>query len=142
MPRRFEIIHHRGQRLVQLVRHGRGHLAHYAEARGVQQLGLEILDTALRRLLLGQVADKAGEKTLSGETELADLQLHRKGLTALAQAHDDPADADDAALAGPQIAVEIGIVPFPIRRRHQNADVVAGDFGAGIAEQPLGGGAE
>jgi hypothetical protein len=42
----LQIIHHCGQWLIELVRHRRGHLAHDAEPRRVQQLGLKILDAA------------------------------------------------------------------------------------------------
>ena len=77
----FQIIRHRGQWLVKLVRHCRGHLPHDGEPRGVQQLGLKILNAALGLLALGQIADEAGKITAAREGELANLQLHRKGLS-------------------------------------------------------------
>ena len=52
---------------------------------------------------------------------LADRKLHRKGRAVLALADHHPADADDAALAGRVIAVEIAVVLLAIGRRHQHA---------------------
>ena len=137
LPAGLQIIRHRGQRLVKLVGHRRGHLPHHAEPRGVQQLGLEILDAALCLLPFGQIANKAGEISVARESKLADLQLHRKGLAALAQTDDHAPDPDDAALAGAKIAIEIAVMSFAIGWRHQDFDVAADHFRVVIAEQPL-----
>ena len=71
----------------------------------------------MRRFCLlpfGQIANKAGEISVARESELTDLQLHRKGLAALAQPHDHAPDPDDAALAGTKIAVEIAVMSLAI----------------------------
>ena len=80
----FQVIHHRGQGLVDLMCHRRGHLAHDAEARGVQQLGLEVLDASLRLLLLAQIPHEAGKVAGFGDAKLANLKLHREGVAVLA----------------------------------------------------------
>ena len=137
LPAGLQIIRHRGQRLVELVRHRRGHLPHDAEPRGVQQLGLKILNAAFGLLPLGQIADKSGKIAAAREGKLADLQLHRKGLAVLAQPDDHAPDADDSALAGAKIAIEIAVMSFAIGCRHQDFDVAADHLRAVIAEQPL-----
>jgi hypothetical protein len=73
---------------------------------------------------------------------LADTELERKGRTVLALADHNAADADDAPLAGRRVAIEIGVVTFAMRRRHQHLDVLAEHFGRVVAEQALGRGAE
>ena len=93
---------------------------------------------ALGLLPLGQVADEAGEVVPLAGAHLADRQLHREGRAVLALADHDAADADDAPLAGGEIALEIAVVLLAIGRRHQHADVLADDLAGGIAEQPLG----
>ena len=54
-----------GQRLVEFMRQRRGHLAHRAEARDMDELGLQLLQPRLGLLPLGKVADKAGEEAPS-----------------------------------------------------------------------------
>ena len=63
-PRALQVIRDRRQRLVELVRERRGHLAHGGEARDVHELGLQFLQARLGLLPLGQVADEAGEEAL------------------------------------------------------------------------------
>jgi hypothetical protein len=48
---------------------------------------------------------KPVKKRLPPGAHLADRQLHRKGRAVLALAHHHPADADDAPLAGVEIAL-------------------------------------
>jgi hypothetical protein len=73
LPPGLQIIRHRSQRLVELVRHRRRHLPHDAEPRNVKQLGLEILDAAFGLLPLGEIAYEAGEISVARESELTDL---------------------------------------------------------------------
>ena len=67
----LHIIHHRGQRLVQFMGQGRGHLAHSAETRHVGEFRLNFLNPlqAGTQLILGlaafcDVPDKPGEAAL------------------------------------------------------------------------------
>ncbi len=90
----------------------------------MDELGLQLLQPRLGLLALGQVADEAGEEALRADLHLADRELHREGRTVLALADHDAADADDAPLAGAQIAIEIAVVAFAIGRRHQELDVL------------------
>ncbi len=119
--RALQIVGDRRQRLVQLVRQRRGHLAHRGQPRDVHELGLQLLQARLGLLALGQVADEAGEEAPIAGAHLADRELHREGRAVLALADDDAADADDAPLAGPQIALEIAVMRLAIGRRHQHA---------------------
>jgi hypothetical protein len=72
------------------------------------------------RWRLGEIADEAGEKTAVGGLHLADRKLHRECRAVLALADHDAADADDAPLAGAQVALEIAVVALAIGRRHQH----------------------
>ena len=104
-PRALEVVGDRRQRLVELVRQRRCHLAHRGQARDVHQLGLQFLQARFGLLPLGQVADEAGEEAPVARFHLADRELHRKGRTVLALADHHAADADDAALAGVEVAL-------------------------------------
>ena len=105
----------------------------------MDQLGLQLLQPRLGLLPLGQVADEAGEEALVARAHLADRKLHREGRAVLALADHDAADADDAPLAGRQVAREIAVVALAVGRRHQHLDVLADHLRRRIAEQPLGG---
>ena len=94
-------------------------------------------------LPLGQVADEAGEETPVARFHFADRKLHRKGRAVLALADDHAADADDAALAGGQIALQVAVMVFAIGRRHQaSLTFCPMRLGRAVAEQPLGRAAE
>ena len=71
----FEIIHYCGQRLVQLMRHRRGHLSHHAEPRGVQQFGVQFLQAVLgfleSRLGAFRRCDVAGDLGRADELAVA-----------------------------------------------------------------------
>ena len=108
----------------------------------MHKLGLQFLQARLGLLALGQVADKAGEKTLRAGFHLADGKLHGKGRAVLALADDDAANADDAPLAGDLVTVEIAIVAAAVWLRHQRTDVEPGSIGGADAEQAFGGAAE
>src|SRR5215510_9087222 len=96
-PRAFQVVGNGGQWLIELVRQGRGHLAHGGEPRDVDELRLQLLQAGLGLLPLRQVANEAGEETLVARPHLADRKLDRKRRPVLALAHHHPADADDAA---------------------------------------------
>ena len=83
----------------------------------MDQLGLQFLQPRLGLLSFGQVADEAGEEALIAHVHFADGKLHRKRRAVLALADDDAADADDAPLAGAQIAVEIAVMIAADRAR-------------------------
>ena len=108
----------------------------------MNELGLQLLQPALRLLPLGDVVDEAGEVTTLVRAHFANRQFDRKCCAILALADDDAADADDAALAGPFVMIEKAIVIFAIGRWHQHLDVLADDLLGRIAEQPLRGAAE
>ena len=91
----------------------------------MDELGLQLLQPRLGLLPLGQVADEAGEEALVARSHLADRKLHREGRAVLALADHHAADADDAPLAGAQIALEIAIVRLAVGRGHQHLDVLS-----------------
>ena len=130
------------QRLVQFMRQGRRHFPHGAEARNMDEGGLQIVQPLLGLLPFGEVAHETGEEVALAGARLADRQLHRESRTVAAQADDDPAAPDDAPLAGHCIALQIGVMLLVIGRGHQNADILADDLVGAIAEQTLGGDAE
>ena len=102
----------------------------------MHELGLQFLQPRFGLLPLGQVADEAGEEAPVAGAHLADRQLHREGRAVLALADDHAADADDAPLAGAQIALEIAVVALAVGRRHQHLDVLADHLVRRVAEQP------
>jgi hypothetical protein len=138
----FQIVGNGRQRLVELVRQGRGHLAHGGEARDVHQLRLQFLQPRLGLLALAQVADEAGEEALAARVHLPDRQLHGERGAVLALSHHHPADADDAPLAGLQIAPQIAVMLLAVGRRHQHAHVAPDRLLGAVAGQPLRRGAE
>ena len=87
----------------------------------MDQLALQFLHPRFGLLPFGQVADEAGEEAPLGDAHLADRKLHRKGRAVAPLADHDPADADDAALAGAVVALEIAVMRLAIGRRHQHA---------------------
>ena len=115
----------------------RGHLAERGESRHVGHFRLQFLEPAFGELLVGQIANEAGEIVPLGGSQLADREVHREGRAVLALSHHDTADADDPALSGGEIALEVEIMLFAVRRWHQLADVSALNLVQGIAEQAL-----
>ncbi len=103
--RPFEVVGDGGERLVQLVRQRRGHLAHGRQPRDVDELRLQLLQARLGLLALGQVADEAGEIAALAGAHLANGQLHGERRAVLALADHDAPDADDAPLAGGEVAL-------------------------------------
>ena len=95
-----------------------------------------------RHLPLGQVADKAGEKALIAGFHFADGEFHREGRSVAALADDDAADADDAPLAGGQIAADVAVMLAAIGLGHQDLDVASDRLGGLQAEKPFSRGAE
>ena len=68
--------------------------------------------------------------------------MHGEGRAVAALADHDAADADDAPLAGLQVAFQVAVMLRAEGLGHQQADIAAGDLVHRIAEQALGGGAE
>ena len=97
--RSLHVIADGRQRLIELVGQGGSHFAHRAEARDVDQFGLQFLQPRLGLLLLGEVADEARKEGLSCRIHLADGEVHRKCRAVLAHAGDDTPDTDDAPFA-------------------------------------------
>src|ERR1035438_9847830 len=100
----------------------------------MDQLGLEFLQARFGLLALGQIADKAGEKSAVARFHLADRKLHREGRAVLALADHDAADADDATFARSHIALQVAVVVFAIGPRHQGPYVLPDRLGRGAAE--------
>ena len=88
------------KRLIEFVGERRCHLAHRAQTRHVNQLGLQFLQSCLSLLMLRKIANKSREIGLSTRLHFADGQMHRERGAILAHAGDDPPDADDAPFAG------------------------------------------
>jgi len=108
----------------------------------MKQLRLDFLQPLLGLLPLAQVADEAGEEARAARIHLADGQRHREGRSVPALADRDAAGADDALLAGAEIAREVAVMILAIGRRHQDRDVAAQNLLRAVAEQPLRSGAE
>src|SRR5262249_10317230 len=68
---------------------------------------------------------------------LADRQADRKSGPVAAPGCDLPTDADDFLVTSGEIARDIAVVLVAVRRRHQDADVLADGFFLAIAEHPL-----
>ena len=64
----LQIIGDRRERLVDLMRQRRGHLAHGGQPRQAGELGLQLLELVLGLLPLGQIADEAGEEAAGRRT--------------------------------------------------------------------------
>ena len=101
----------------------------------MNQLALQFLQSGLGMLAFGQVADEAGEEAPFGHRNFADGELHRKGRAVLTLADDDPTDADDPALAGAVIALQIAVMRRAIGLGHQHANILPHHFIGGPAEQ-------
>ena len=140
--RALHIVADGRQRLIELVRQRRGHFAHRAQARDMGELFLQTLHARLGALLLGEVADEAGEIASLAPMRLADRKMHRKGRTVGASTRDDAANADDARLAFGAVALEVAVVATAIGLGHQDPHVLADRFVLRKAEHPLGGAAE
>ena len=110
------------------MRESRCHFAHRAQARHVNQFGLQFLKFCLGLLMLGEVANKPGKMPLSTGVHLADGQVHWKSGPIPALSGDNASDADDVPFAAGLIASQVAVVAAAIRFRHQNADVLANGF--------------
>ena len=142
VPRRFDIVGDRGERLVELVREAGRQRPHLRHALDMRQHRLQVVNAQLRLLALGQVADEAGEHPVVADPRLADRKLDReRGAVAMPRGQ-HAADADDPPLAGPEVALQIGIVPLAVGRGHQHAHILAEQLLFRIAEHPFRGRAE
>ena len=103
---------------------------------------LQFLQPGLGLLPLGQIPDETGEETSVARFHFTDRELHRKRRSVLALAHHHAADADDAALPGRQVALQVAVVTLAVGGGHQHLDVLCQDFRRVVAEQSFGGGTE
>ena len=123
--RTLHVVADRGERLIELVRKRRRHLSHRAQARDVDQLGLQLLQPCLGLLMFGEIADEAGEVGRAAGLHFADRKMHRKSGSVLALSGYDSTDADDMPFAGGSIAGEVPVVARTVRIWHQDTDVLA-----------------
>src|SRR5262249_33360340 len=105
---------------------------------GGEGLGLQLLQPRLRRLTLGYVADKAGEKVPVSRSHFSDCQLHRERRAVLALADHQPSDSNDSPFSGPPVSLDVAIVILTVRRGHQQIDILSYHLCRAIAELPLG----
>ena len=126
-PAALQIIGDGRERLVDLVRERRCHLAHGGQPRQAGELGLELLELALGRLPFGQVADEAGEVAALAGPHLGDFELHGEGRAILALSGDDAVDADDALLAGGEIAGDVAVMLLAEGRGHEHLHILSDD---------------
>lgn len=121
------------------MRQGRGHLAHRAQARDVNQLRLQLLHTPFGASPRAHIPHEAGNEAPPLRPDLARRELHRKDLAVLAPTQNLAADPDDPLLAGPSEAFQILVVLLTVRRGHEAGDISPDHLGRVIAEHPLGG---
>jgi len=81
----------------------------------------------------------ADEKSLPIVRELADRKFQRYQSPILVLSHHFAAGADDARVAGLQVALDVAIVFAPLRFRHQHGYIAAQQRRSGIAEYALDG---
>ena len=62
------------------------------------------------------------------DAHFPDREFHGERTAVLALAHNDAADADDAALAGAQVTLQVAVVLFPVGGRHQQLDIMPADL--------------
>ncbi len=137
-PRGLSVGGDRAQRLIDLVRDTRRHLAHQVEAADVREARLDRPSAKLRGSLRGQIADDPDEAPAVRVARLADRERDRKGLAVRAPAEHFAPDADDSRLAGREIALDVPVVLRVVRLGHQEIHRLAEDFGRGVPEQPFG----
>ncbi len=109
---------HGGKRVLDLVRDHRRHLANPRERGRFAQPILELVTAR-------QVVEDAGEVRLTVDRHLPHRQVQRKGRAVAAPAGYGAADADDAALSGIEVMLDVAVVAGVIRLGHQHADVAA-----------------
>ena len=103
---------------------------------------LRLPELLLHLLPAREVADEAGENSFAVRARFADRQLHRELRAVLGEALDQPAVADDARFAGPEIIGNVAVVLRAVGLGHQHLDVVADHFLGSISEQVRGRGAK
>ena len=129
-----------GQGLVDFVGDGRGRQPQIGQSPRVGQLVQPHLGSALRGAAIADVAHQAREHQLAVHLELGDCQVYREDRAVLALCLQLPANADDARLAGHEVALDVAVVMMAVGRRHEHGDVRAQQLLRAIAEKPLGGG--
>lgn len=108
----------------------------------MEQVILQLLQSCLRLLAFGQVSDETGKQAAPILVYFADRQLNREGAAVPALTDDDPADADNAPLAGRQVTLHVRVVLVAVRRWYQHVDVAPVHFTCAPAEQSFRGFAE
>src|SRR5262249_50500691 len=98
----------------------------------MQQLRLQFLHPLEGTLALGQIAHKTGKEPMLVSLPLADREFHREGRTVLALTRNHSPETDDPPLAGSEVASDVTVMVFAIRRRHQHADIAAANLLGGI----------
>src|SRR5215472_2415029 len=100
---------------------------------------LRLAEVLLHSGTRGEIADEPREDVRAVEFDLADRELDRKDRTVFPTRLDLAPDADDVPLTGAEIALDIAVMPLPVGRRHEHADVATDHLAGGIAEELLGG---
>ena len=86
---------------------------------------------------LRQVMQHAGEFAFTADAHFPDREVHRKERAVTPATGHLASDADDLGLAGCEIALEVPVMLFMLRRWHQQADVAPHDLRFGISKQLL-----
>src|SRR3546814_9069334 len=92
------------------MRQGRRHRTHRTDAGDLDEFGLQLLEPFLGLMSLGKIADEACEHALLVTDSLTHRKLHGKGRTITPAGQHRSANADDPALAGGKIALEIAVM--------------------------------
>ncbi len=116
---------------------GRSQCAHLGYAANVSEFRLKILEPKLGLLSFRQIPDEAGENPPAFKPGLTHGQFDRESETVPVPGGGHSADADNLALPGLEIFVEVGIVPLPVWRGHEHADILAEDLVLGEPEHFL-----
>ena len=103
---------------------------------------MQFLQPLLDVLSFAEVADEACEEPSVARNHLSDGQFHGEGRAVAALSQHDPADPDDASLAGGQIAIQIAVMMRAVGLGHQHVHIATDDLVGLPAEQAFGGEAE
>ena len=103
----------------------------------MNELGLQFLESCLRLLVFGQIADEAGKVWFAARLHFADRKVHRKRRSVFALTSYNSPDADNMSFPRRRIASQITIMTVPIGVWHQHADILADSFLFGVAKLPF-----
>ena len=107
--------------------------------RKVHQLPPALAQSFVAGFPLRNIAQNADERSSSVRHHFTDRQFHRKHGAVFSQPDGLAIDTDHLPHAGGKIVPDKAVVAFPVRRRHQQAHVVAGQFLNAVAENRLRG---